>query len=152
MLTRGQSEAFPKYQQIDEISADRWNIGSSGGGMKVWINPANAFYYPDLLVSCTDIGTEPDSYYETQPRLIVEVLSRSTEARDRLEKRLNYQTLESLKEDVLIAQDKIEVDIYRCLSPEWEHERCSAGAIITLRSINFALPTADVHENVPGIV
>ncbi len=119
--------------------------------MKVRINPANAFYYPDLLVSCTDMDAEPDSYYETEPRLIFEVLSRSTEARDRMEKRLNYQALESLKEYVLIAQNKIEVDIYRRLSSEWEHERCSVGAVIELRSIDFALPIADVYEAVPGI-
>ncbi len=54
--------------------------------MKVRIDPANAFYYPDLLVSCTDIGAEPDSYYETRPRLIVEVLWHSTEARDRTDR------------------------------------------------------------------
>ena len=38
--------------------------------MKVRINPANAFYYPDLLVSCTDMDAEPDSYYETESQLI----------------------------------------------------------------------------------
>lgn len=50
----------------------------------------NVFYYPDLLVSCTD---NPESrYYETKPSLIIEVLSLSTEAKNRFEKRFNVST------------------------------------------------------------
>ena len=61
------------------------------------------FYYPDVLVSCTAGGHD---YYETAPVLVIEVLSPATERQDRLEKRLAYQRLPSLKEYVLIAQDK----------------------------------------------
>ena len=118
--------------------------------MKVRINSANAFYYPDLLVSCTALEDEPDDYYESQPRLIIEVLSQSTEARDRMEKRLNYQTLASLEEYMLVAQDKIEVDVYRATAGKWEHERYSQGAEIVLSSIDFELPIIDIYENVPG--
>lgn len=133
----------------NHLRASRCRVLASD--MKVQVSPANAFYYPDLLVSCSDIDTEPDNYYETRPRLIVEVLSRSTEARDRMEKRLNYQMLDSLEEYVLAAQDKIEIDIYRRADGEWEHERYSAGADIALRSVGFELPIAEIYNNVPDI-
>ena len=41
------------------------------------------FYYPDVMVSCDD--QPPSEYYEEKPVLIVEVLSPSTETRDKLE-------------------------------------------------------------------
>jgi Uma2 family endonuclease len=52
------------------------------------VKVGRSFYYPDIVVSCH--GDEGDQHYETEPLLIVEVLSESTEARDRFEKRMAY--------------------------------------------------------------
>jgi Uma2 family endonuclease len=116
--------------------------------MKVRVEPANVFYYPDVLVSCSAPEQEPDRYYETQALLVLEVLSTSTEARDRMEKRQNYQRLAALQEYVLIAQDRPLVEIYRRLEDGWEHERCDAGDTVTLRSIELSLPIAALYEGV----
>ena len=72
--------------------------------MKVVISEANRSYYPDLMVNCSDPADEPDDYTETQPRLVIEVLSPSTEDYDRGDKRLHYQQISSLQDYVLIAQ------------------------------------------------
>ena len=53
--------------------------------MKVQIESLNIFYYPDLIVTC-DSQDQEFSYYKKYPKLIIEVLSESTEAKDRGEK------------------------------------------------------------------
>ena len=75
--------------------------------VKVRVENYRKFYYPDVLVICG----EPQFYQQrddtiTNPILIVEVLSDSTEAKDRGEKFAAYQTLESLQEYILVSQDK----------------------------------------------
>ena len=74
------------------------------------VNRSDIFYYPDVMVTCDP--QDQQRYYKTRPCLIVEVLSPSTEKLDRREKRLNYQTLASLQDYLLVRQDRAEVDLY----------------------------------------
>ncbi len=81
--------------------------------MKVWVKKRDKFFYPDLTVICS----KPEFYKKRRdtivdPKLIVEVLSKSTASFDRAEKFLSYQTLESLDEYVLISQDKTLIEQY----------------------------------------
>lgn len=96
--------------------------------MKVRLKIADkeVFYYPDLLLSCDPTDREP--YFSSQPCLIVEVLSESTERVDRREKLLAYQTLPSLREYVLVAQDVRRVEIYR-RARDWQVEYVESGEI-----------------------
>jgi len=81
--------------------------------MKVWVKKRNKFFYPDLTIIC-----DQPSFYKNRrdtidnPKLIIEVLSKSTASFDRAEKFLSYQTLEPLDEYVLISQDKALVEQY----------------------------------------
>jgi Uma2 family endonuclease len=79
--------------------------------MKVHVKACNSFYYPDLIVTCEPVVA--DSVFKTQPRLIIEILSRSTATIDRREKLVNYRKLDSLCEYVLIAQHKMYVELHR---------------------------------------
>ncbi len=79
--------------------------------MKVRIEAVDVFYYPDLAVSCA--AADDRSYFLTEPVLIVEVLSRVTEATERREKFMHYRKLESLREYVLVSQEAPRVEIYR---------------------------------------
>ncbi len=121
-------------------------IGSSD--MKVFIESANRGYYPDLVVSCGDPAEEVDEYTETRPLLVVEVLSPSTAAIDRTEKRLNYQRLESLQEFVLVAQDEPLVEIFRRQSDGWTHIQYRASEEIELTSIDLRVAMSVVYEDV----
>lgn len=69
--------------------------------MKARLDARNYFYYPDIIVTC-DPRDQETSDHKRFPKLIVEVLSKSTEAFDRGDKFIDYQTLESLEEYVLI--------------------------------------------------
>src|SRR4051812_7008678 len=79
--------------------------------VRLEINREDIFYYPDVMVSCVRDGLE--EFYLRYPRLLVEVLSDSTEMIDRREKLINYPQIPTLEEYVLVAQDKSEVTLLR---------------------------------------
>ncbi|NJL52814.1 MAG: Uma2 family endonuclease [Hydrococcus sp. SU_1_0] len=115
--------------------------------VKVRMQKADIFYYPDLLVTCNP--NDSAKYFKTSPNLIVEVLSDSTEAIDRREKRINYQTLESLQEYVLVSQDEIKVEIYRKdNSGNWAVKTLGKDDNLQLNSIGLTMTMADVYEDV----
>ena len=80
--------------------------------MKARIEALNRFYYPDILVTCDPRDLETSTYKQF-PTLIVEVLSDSTEAFDRGDKFADYQSLESLREYVLINTKRQRVECCR---------------------------------------
>jgi Uma2 family endonuclease len=78
--------------------------------MKVWVSDT-VFYYPDVVVACDGPGV--DAYYRKQPRLIIEVSSPGTERIDRSEKLLAYKLVKSLKEYVIVSQDRVHIEVFR---------------------------------------
>lgn len=68
-----------------------------GSDMKVQIDAANHFYYPDVMVICDQKDRE-FRYFKKHPVLIIEILSESTEAKDRGKKFEHYRCLEKLQE------------------------------------------------------
>lgn len=117
--------------------------------MKVSVQRVNAFFYPDLLVTCDDRDGETD-YYKQFPLLIVEVLSESTAAFDRGSKFASYRKLESLREYVLIDPDTMNVDCFRLdvASGHWVLYPFAAGETVELASIGFSAPIESLYENV----
>jgi Uma2 family endonuclease len=111
--------------------------------MKVRVG--DIFYYPDVLVSCS--GKDAAPYYKTEPVLIIEVSSPSTEIKDSLEKRIAYQSLASLQEYVLANQDEQEVKIYRRAENGWDLETFADGEQVRLASVDLAVPMEAVYEN-----
>ena len=114
--------------------------------MKVQVG--SRFYYPDVLVSCSDVADEPDDYYETAPNLIIQVLSDSTEVDDHKHKRLAYQQLPSLEEYVLVSQITQQVEVYRRQSEGWTIETYTADNTVHLQSIDLTLAMAAVYRDV----
>ena len=108
--------------------------------MKVRVD--DNFYYPNLVVNC-QLSVAP-FYYLNTPILIIEVLSPSTEIRDRLEKRLAYKQLENLQEDTLISQKKALIEVYRRMCGRWELETFGVGNTVHLRSIEVEATTAEL--------
>ncbi|WP_416674120.1 Uma2 family endonuclease [Egbenema bharatensis] len=80
--------------------------------MKARLEACNCFYYPDLLITCDPRDRETPTY-KSFPCLLVEVLSDSTEAFDRGDKFIDYQTLDSLQEYVLVNTRHQRVECYR---------------------------------------
>jgi Uma2 family endonuclease len=115
--------------------------------VKIKLQQGDIFYYPDLLVTCD--RDDREKYFKTNPNLIVEVLSDSTETTDKREKRINYQSLDSLQEYVLVAQDEMGVEIYRQESNgNWAVETLGENDLLQLDSVGLTLTMADIYEDV----
>lgn len=122
-----------------------WRVYMSD--MKVRVQ--DDFYYPDLMVSAEPLTAR--NYYLVEPTVIVEVLSPTTEARDRLEKRLGYQRLASLREYVLVSQERQSIDVFRRRGDEWEVETYGSGDTLRLASIGFDTPVDGLYRDVLAI-
>ncbi len=104
------------------------------------------FYYPDLMVSC-DRGGWHEKWI-VNPCLVVEVLSTSTQHIDRREKATTYRRIASIEEYVIVAQHSPQLTIFR-RAEKWVPELVSGlGATAELRSVQAAVPLAEIYENV----
>ena len=116
--------------------------------MKVNIESRNRFYYPDIIVTCDDRDRATD-YYKNHPKLIVEVLSDSTEAFDRGDKFSDYSEIETLEEYILVSQQHKRVDrFYRNSHQQWILTRHSIGETLQFESLDFECAVAEVYEDV----
>jgi len=107
--------------------------------------------YPDATVVCGPIEGDPDDATGatiTNPTLLVEVLSPTTEQEDRGNKWLHYQHIPSLQEYVLVSQIEPRVERYRRLpSGAWEYSEVTSatvelatGAVLDLAKLYDGLP------------
>jgi Uma2 family endonuclease len=101
--------------------------------------------YPDVLVDCSKV--EGKNYFSNAPVIIVEVLSKSTRKRDLTTKLLRYINLPSLLEYVVIAQDIVQVQVFR-QTTGWKDEFYFLGDSITLESIELTLSVEDIYDRV----
>lgn len=113
-------------------------------GLKLKLDTANAYFYPDLMVTCE---TATDSHFREQPKLIVEVLSDSTAKYDQDGKRQMYQTLESLQEYVLVAQSCMDVRVYRRANNGWDMAIYTDGTTIPLHSVELEIAIERIYES-----
>jgi Uma2 family endonuclease len=119
--------------------------------MRVRVNPTGLYTYPDVVAVCGEPDFE-DSELDTllNPTLIVEVLSPSTEAYDRGEKFANYRRLVSLREYVLVSQDRVCVERYVRQEDEWlltELSRLEDN--LRLTSIECDVALSEIYAKIP---
>jgi len=116
--------------------------------IKVHAASHKSYFYPDVVVGCDD--NESNDYYLEAPCLIVEVLSESTEKRDRREKLLAYMNIPSVQAYMLVAQDRAEVELYyREESGNWwvqVYEQMDDSFL--LPCVNQQVTVADVYDGV----
>ncbi len=105
--------------------------------------------YPDVSVVCGELKTAAESRHAiTNPIVIVEVLSESTEGYDRGVKSAHYRQLGSLRELVLIAQDAPRIEVQRKgESGQWEIWEARRGESIELKSLGVVLSVDAVYQN-----
>lgn len=112
--------------------------------VKLRISRDDYAYYPDVMVVC---GREKaGERFFTDPKLIVEVLSPTTASVDRHEKRIAYRRIAALQEYVIVAQDSMEATVFRH-EEEWAAVVLdSRDSMLELRSIDLALPLAQIYD------
>ena len=131
----------------NQLMASDCEVHSSD--MRVQPSPI-AYFYPDVVVACGEPRFE-DNVFDTllNPIVIVEVLSPSTAAYDRVEKFLHYRQLTSLRDYILVSQHKFCVEHYCRQDRQWEHtEFCSPEDVLTLTSIGCKIFLRDIYMRV----
>ena len=112
------------------------------GDLKIRV--ADDFFYPDVFVRCSKERGDP--YFKTDPVMIAEVLSPGTQRYDRGDKRLAYLSLPSVHDYLLIAQDKMQVELIRSETPGAAERLEKAEDVIQLRSVNFSITLAELYD------
>jgi Uma2 family endonuclease len=145
---------MPDGRQPDFLSVADYLAGEEFSDTKVRIEfpDHTRFYYPDVIVVCQ---TNPDTeHFQTQPVVIIEVLSESTRRTDLGEKRDAYLTIPSLKALLLVETDNRSVTIHRrAAEGGFVIERhTGTDAMIPLPEIGADLALKDICERVdfPG--
>ena len=115
--------------------------------VKVRLEKRNHFYYPDIIVTCDNRDRETATY-KSFPKLIIEVLSDSTEAFDRGDKFNDYQTLESLEEYVLVNSKHQRVETFRRGEQGLWILQTYQQESFSLQSINLTASLRDLYEDI----
>lgn len=121
------------------------------GLMRLVIAASNVYTYPDISVVCGESILADDQHLDTltNPMLIIEVLSPSTELYDRGRKFQYYRQIESLREYVLIAQDAPRIERFVRQGDVWQFsDAVGLDASLELPSIGCTLALGDIYEQV----
>jgi Uma2 family endonuclease len=138
------------YSIIGKAIHDRNFVGFESS-MKLEIEEANAYVYPDAMVVWGDIKiSEKTNHAVKNPVLIVEVLSPSTESFDRGKKFEYYRGIATLKEYVLVSQDNAMVEIfYKQDKHKWQYSVVEGlENIVAFQSLDYKFVLKDIYHKV----
>src|SRR6056297_3355023 len=112
---------------------------------------AENYVYPDIVIYCGDAKFEDDEFDTlTNPIIIMEILSDSTEAFDRGDKFAYYQVIPTLKEYILVSQKKYRIEQF-ILSDDnkWEYRSYEGrDKVLKMESIGCELRLSEIYLNV----
>ena len=119
--------------------------------MRVRVASTGLYTYPDVIGVCGErqfLDDQTDTLLN--PSVIVEVLSPSTEAYDRGRKFEYYQSIESLREYLLVSSDRMHVDLYTRQSDDrWLLTSANRPEdSLDLASVDCRLTVAQIYEDV----
>lgn len=118
--------------------------------MRVYIPSSRRYVYPDASVVCGK-PTFQDNKFDTllNPRVIVEVLSASTEDYDREDKFTHYKSISSLAHYVLASQTEKLVEVFtRQADGSWSLEKYEAGQKIVLSALECEIEVDEIYADV----
>jgi Uma2 family endonuclease len=114
--------------------------------MKLRLNASTTFFYPDVLVACGPDNLTDD--FETEPCLLVEVLSPSTAANDRLGKFNVYTALSSLQTYLMVEQAERRLYAYERRGETWVLSELKGRGEIALPCLGRSLSLDEVYRAV----
>lgn len=109
------------------------------------------YFYPDVTITCDVADRQRGVDIVKSPRVIVEVLSKSTAAKDRGEKFIAYLACPSIQEYVLVSTLVPCVEIYRRedeAGAKWAYQRYRPGEDVLLESVDVSLPVDVIYQGI----
>ncbi|MFM2066519.1 MAG: hypothetical protein RLZZ584_1428 [Pseudomonadota bacterium] len=115
-----------------------------GSDVKLRVETADAFFYPDLMVTCSAADLA-DRLIKREPVLVAEVLSPSTAGYDRGRKFAAYRQLPSLAEYLLVDVDQQRCDLFRRNAEGlWVLHPVEPGQALSLASVDLVIEPAEL--------
>jgi Uma2 family endonuclease len=150
--------AMPNHNRISRNLSSAMTVGFEGKDLEVfaadqrlWIPLASLYTYPDLMVIAGELTLQPGRKDTAiNPLMIVEVLSKSTQAYDRTDKFAAYRSISGFQEYLLVDQyrQKIEQHI-RTSAKTWVfQEYDETDTLVRLQSIGLDIPIATIYNKV----
>ena len=118
--------------------------------VRVRVSQTGLYTYPDVAIACGPIEFE-DDHVDTllNPVVIIEVLSPSTEAYDRGEKFAHYRRLDSLKEYILVSQDRVRVERYVRQGERWVLSELSIpDDVLEFAALDCRIKLSEIYRKV----
>lgn len=116
--------------------------------MKLRVEQLDAFYYPDVMVSCDKTDHKAEQFL-SNPSIIIEVLSDPTEAYDRSTKFAAYRHIDSLKEYFLIDIATRRVESFRRTTDnKWLLQVYENGGSCAFISLKIYVDLVDIFEDI----
>jgi Uma2 family endonuclease len=114
-----------------------------GSDMKVIAN--GTVRYPDVSVTCQLIDDRDDRI--TEPVVVIEVLSPTTERTDRGRKKFDYVATPSIRQYAIVEQDERRIDLYTRAEAGWTNEVITGEPVLNLSSIGVVLSLDTIYED-----
>jgi Uma2 family endonuclease len=114
--------------------------------MKVFIT-RERYFHPDVTVTCHPRDRGRGDLIQF-PRLVVEVLSPTTELKDRTWKLQNYTAHPTIEEYILVSSQSMKMELYRKEQDKWVYSAFDGGEEIDLACLAVRFPVAAAYEDV----
>ena len=103
------------------------------------------YVFPDITISCDerDRNQKETIHY---PRVVVEVLSPTTEATDRGRKAAYYRACPTIQEYMMVDSEEVFIEVHRREEEKWTIHVFEPGYTITLESLGIQFPIEDAYE------
>ncbi|MFV0442952.1 MAG: Uma2 family endonuclease [Planctomycetaceae bacterium] len=119
--------------------------------MRVKVSATGLYTYPDVVIACSKPRFE-DQHFDTltNPIVLVEILSDSTESYDRGAKSAQYRQIPSLREYALVSQTAPVIEVYqRQPDDRWLlTDVRSLDGVLTLASLEISVPLSKIYQRV----
>jgi Uma2 family endonuclease len=114
--------------------------------IKVNVSNQKRFFYPDIVVTCDD-NDDVNAYDVKFPKIIVEVLSESTEKFDRGKKFQYYRTIPSLQEYILVSSQEYLIECFRRTKNDlWTLQTYEGlNAILRIENLAIDAPLSEIY-------
>jgi Uma2 family endonuclease len=121
----------------------------NASNVRIKSHATGLYTYADASVSC-----EPRRFEDARrttllnPRVVVEVLSASTERYDRGEKFAHYRAMDSVEHYVLVSTTERQVEVFTRATDSWELRIYGAGSVVPLPSIDALIDVDALYDGV----
>jgi Uma2 family endonuclease len=121
--------------------------------LRIRVRASGLATYPDASVVCASLELDPDDpngHTVVNPKVVIEVLSPSTEEYDRGDKRVQYQAIPAVDEIVLVSNEARSIEVWRRAEGDWHRQETRGSGSAELASIGCRLDLAEIFRDPLG--